>query len=415
LAETLQSLDEQTEKQLQDTLNKLQATKWKPVENWPQTFWKRNQQGRIVMLTVYVDDFVLSGPNHMVEWEAIRKVVTTTEPTPVGRVLGVHHKFSQKPNGVREVIMDMQAYTNQALDMYESVSGAPPLKNGVHYPWYEPTQQEIDTMTKEQGIFAGNAASLLMKLLYEARMVRLDMCYSINNLSRYVTRWNKLCDKQLIHLFSYLRQTAGSCLHAYVEPNDYDVVELHAFPDADLAGTFDTTKATSGGFVQLYGPGTFFPLDWFSKRQTATAHSTTEAELISASKTLRESVVPLLDLWSLMLDRTVRGVIHEDNMSTITVIEAGYSPQMRHLPKHHRISIGLVHELVQSPNIDIQHITTDKQKGDLMTKGLARPKHEPACRMVGIYPVIIKLDTSTSGIYAVACFPGPSGWMRSSQ
>jgi len=124
LAETLQSLDEQTEKQLQDTLNKLQATKWKPVENWPQTFWKRNQQGRIVMLTVYVDDFVLSGPNHMVEWKAIRKVVTTTEPTPVGRVLGVHRKFSQKPNGVREVIMDMQAYTNQALDMCESVSGA---------------------------------------------------------------------------------------------------------------------------------------------------------------------------------------------------------------------------------------------------------------------------------------------------
>ena len=37
----------------------------------------------------------------------------------------------------------------------------------------------------------------------------------------------------------------------------------------------------------------------------------------------------------------------------------------------------------------LEHIETIKQKGDLMTKGLARPKHEPAMRMVGLYPVII--------------------------
>jgi hypothetical protein len=166
-------------------------------------------------------------------------------------------------------------------------------------------------------------------------------------------------------------------------------VELHAYPDADLAGTFDTTKATSGGFINLFGLNTFFPLDWYSKRQTATAHSTTEAELISASKMLRETLIPLMDLWALMLDRNVKGVIHEDNMSTITVIESGYSPQLRHLQKHHRISLGLVHELCQNPDIDVKHCPTDLQKGDILTKGLARPKHEPACRLVGLYPFLV--------------------------
>ena len=76
-------------------------------------------------------------------------------------------------------------------------------------------------------------------------------------------------------------------------------------------------------------------------------------------------------------------------MSTIVVINAGYSPQLRHIAKHHRISLGEVHELCQSDNIKLVHIETDKQKGDLMTKGLARPKHEPAMRMVGLYPVIV--------------------------
>ena len=35
---------------------------WKPVEHWPQSFWKIGNKGKVVMLTVYVDDFVLAGP-----------------------------------------------------------------------------------------------------------------------------------------------------------------------------------------------------------------------------------------------------------------------------------------------------------------------------------------------------------------
>ena len=76
-------------------------------------------------------------------------------------------------------------------------------------------------------------------------------------------------------------------------------------------------------------------------------------------------------------------------MSTIVVINAGYSQQLRHIAKHHRISLGEVHELCQHDDIKLEHILTDKQKGDLMTKGLARPKHEEAMRMVGLYPIIL--------------------------
>ena len=174
-----------------------------------------------------------------------------------------------------------------------------------------------------------------------------------------------------------------------VDTLDIDNVVLHGYPDADLAGTFDTSKATSGGFVEIVGDNTFFPLDWYSKRQTATSHSTTEAELVSASKMLRESLVPLQHLWSIMLQRPVLAVVHEDNMSTITVIQAGCSPQLRYINKHHRISLGLVHEMCKQSDMKLEHCPTDKQKGDLMTKGLARPKHGPALRMVGLYPTII--------------------------
>ena len=76
-------------------------------------------------------------------------------------------------------------------------------------------------------------------------------------------------------------------------------------------------------------------------------------------------------------------------MSTTVVINSGYSPQLRHLQKHHRVSLGEVHELCQHVDIGLEHIDSDKQKGDLMTKGLARPKHEPAMKMVGLYLIIL--------------------------
>ena len=63
---------------------------WKPVESWLQTFWKRNAKGQVIVLTVYVDDFVMAGPDHRKEWESIRKVIATRNPTIVDRVLGVH-------------------------------------------------------------------------------------------------------------------------------------------------------------------------------------------------------------------------------------------------------------------------------------------------------------------------------------
>jgi hypothetical protein len=98
--------------------------------------------------------------------------------------------------------------------------------------------------------------------------------------------------------------------------------------------------------------------------------------------------VPLMELWSLMLDRPIKGTIYEDNMSTITVIETGYSPQLRHLQKHHRTSLGLVHELCQDPDIDLKHTSSETQKGDILTKGLTRPKHEPAMKLIGLYPFL---------------------------
>ena len=174
LAQTLMELDIQTERNFFDKLDAIKRDgRWTPVPDWPQTFTKRNPKGRIIMLTVYVDDFIMAGPDHHLEWDAIRSKIKITDPTPVDRVLGVHHTFKKVDKTKSEVVLDMKAYTDQALNMYNAVPNAPPLKPNVQYPWYEPSIVEVSELSSKPGVVQHCAASFLMKLLYMGRMVRV--------------------------------------------------------------------------------------------------------------------------------------------------------------------------------------------------------------------------------------------------
>ena len=52
------------------------------------------------MLTVYVDDLLLSGPfeNHAGFWASLREHVNVEDPEPLDRFLGRKHEFIYDPN-----------------------------------------------------------------------------------------------------------------------------------------------------------------------------------------------------------------------------------------------------------------------------------------------------------------------------
>ena len=68
---------------------------WSSVPGWPQTFAKIGPLGKPIIITIYVDDMVMSGPGHFLEWPCIRRLIRTTEPKRIDRVLGVNFTFKK--------------------------------------------------------------------------------------------------------------------------------------------------------------------------------------------------------------------------------------------------------------------------------------------------------------------------------
>ena len=95
--------------------------------------------------------------------------------------------------------------------------------------------------------------------------------------------------------------------------DDISACKLWLFADSDHAGEHDS-KSTSGGFLALVGPNTYFPLAAFSKKQTSIALSSTEAEVVCANVSLRALGLPSSALWSVLQNA---GGDSSTNLSTL--------------------------------------------------------------------------------------------------
>ena len=165
---------------------------------------------------------------------------------------------------------------------------------------------------------------------------------------------------------------------------------MHYYPDADLNGDIFSTKSTSGYWIELQGPGgRGIALDWGAKKQDFTASHTQESETVSLSTHLRNQAIPIAEFMSQLLGRPVDLICHEDNSSCIAAVKHGYSPSLRHLPRTHRVSLGMLHdtfhELEPKPGeaaIALIKEETKNQKGDLLTKAKDYPAFSRSMKLL---------------------------------
>ena len=351
-----------------------------PVADWPSTFFHKEWK---LLLTVYVDDFLLSGPEQNLArgWEAITKVLTCEEPTELGRYLACQHECSIK-NNQKIVSYDMEAYMKQCVERYCEVAGSDKVKI-VPSPFIN-EDMLLPSDFESKGLLGEDACSVLMKLLYAARLARPDIMRAITELASCITKWTVACDKKLYRLICYVHASLklrllGKCS---LKPEN---LELNLFVDADFAGDKDSSKSTNGFFMALIGENTFLPLGWSSKKQSCVAHSTTEAEIVAADYGLKSEAIPVLTLWEMLLGKPKIIKIREDNTAAAKIMQSGYSPQLRYLSRTQRVDISWIHGIIESKLAEVVITPTKEQVADVFTKPLEVCKWEDAVRMLNMF------------------------------
>ena len=126
--------------------------------------------------------------------------------------------------------------------------------------------------------------------------------------------------------------------------------------------------------------------------------------MVSLSMAIRNEAAPLQILIATLLSRPIIAKVFEDNEACITAARKGYSPSLRHLPRHQRCALGTVHETFHEDEdstteehqarkqiidkwgpMDLVHCDTKKHKGDFFTKELPRTEVEAAISMMGMF------------------------------
>ena len=126
--------------------------------------------------------------------------------------------------------------------------------------------------TKSVGELSKVSSQIVLKCLYLARIVRLDILWSVNKIAQSITKWTKACDKRLCRLISYIHHTCEykqcCCVETLSNSADWDYIKTPIF-----AGDLEDSKSTSGGTLCVFGSQTFVPISWMCKKQTSVSHS----------------------------------------------------------------------------------------------------------------------------------------------
>ena len=268
---------------------------------------------------------------------------------------------------VRLRVYEMRGYLQNAVAKYCELAGISEKKlPKVGTPFLDESKEK-ESEEPEKGKLADNAAKVLMTFMYASRIARPDTLRAVTALASEITRWTTLCDKKLHRLVSYVHHTYNQCQVGWVgdEPSK---IHLALFCDADFAGDRGSRHSTTGVFSALVGPSTFFPVAAISRTQNATAHSSTEAELLAADVGLKAVGIPLLDLWERVAGKPVALKLFEDNQAASRIMETGKYPTMRHVERVHGVSLNFLHEMYQRKVFSLEDCHTMAQAADVFTK-----------------------------------------------
>ena len=340
------------------------------LQSYPSN-WVFTRKGQVLLLCIYVDDLVLAGPKGLHDdfWKELGSLVKLDMPTFIEqkglRIIGRHHECTDCEH-FKQMTFAMDSYAKQTVDLYCDLTQTEraQLKRVPTPSLNEASFSDEDF--QEQGTLHQDAAKILMKTLWLARLSRPDLSFIVARLATKISRWSRADDKQLFRLMSYLCHTPS--LNLIGKVGKQGGVSIAVFTDADFGACAVSAKSTTGVFLTLNTGEYRFPILWYSKKQSSVARSTPEAEAIAMASALFGETLNIQETVSLLLQQSVPVVFEQDNEALIKILKTGYSAKLRHVGRVHRINVASMTEVLSGDDISCRYCHTKDQIANGLTK-----------------------------------------------
>ncbi|OAE22678.1 hypothetical protein AXG93_2675s1110 [Marchantia polymorpha subsp. ruderalis] len=204
----------------------------------------------------------------------------------------------------------------------------------------------------------------------------LDISFAV----RYVSRFMEApTTEHLAAVKHLLRYIAGTWSYGCRYSKDGDK-ELIGFSDSDMAGDMNDWKSSTGVLFSLGGS----PIIWQSQKQKTVALSSCDAEYIAATSAACQATWLRRLLEDMIGKQSDTTTIYIDNKSTIQLCK---NPVFLYRSKHIEVRYHFIRECVESKKICVEHIRTEEQLADILTKPLGRTRFQELRARIGMVDV----------------------------
>ena len=184
--------------------------------------------------------------------------------------------------------------------------------------------------------------SVIGKLNFLEKSTRLDIAYAIHQCARFSADPKNSHGEAVIHIGNYLRGSRDKGI--ILDPTRDDDEILKVYVDAYWSGNWhkstsavnsSTAKSRSGFVISFSG----CPILWQSKLQTQVAFSTTEAEYIALSQSMRE-MIPIMQIFEELTRKRIVKLKEKPEMfckafeDNTGALELATVPKLRSRTKH---------------------------------------------------------------------------------
>ena len=358
----------------------LQELGYKSCSVDPCLYTKLSKNGKLIILSIYVDDTAIAYDKaDEEEWnrdkEALAKVYKLKD---LGDLQWILNMKVERDRNQKTITLCQKAYIEKMLERF-NMKNITPAVNPEKYSNLHKALDGSDgiKLDKEQH---SEYRMLIGGLLYAAITTRMDIAHIVGQLSRFLADPHQHQLDAAYHVLRYLSGTSDLGIMFGVsseESMDAKVSfgspvsssqPMTGYSDANWGSDLKDRRSVSGAVVRLWGS----PVSWISRRQNTVALSSTEAEYMAIGVVTQEV------LWFRMWLREVLGLtitvpIYCDNVSAISMTSHETDHQRT---KHIDIRHHFVRDHVVKMDIEMRWITTKDQEADILTKMLPTSRFE---------------------------------------